>query len=82
MIDAGATVLCCTPTYAMHLAEVAAEEKIDVAAAKVIQKRRRLALATVIALLALDIGYAVYMQAYGVTHGLDSDPATNSVPVY
>lgn len=35
IIDAGATVLCCTPTYAMHLAEVAAEEKIDLAAAKV-----------------------------------------------
>jgi phenylacetate-CoA ligase len=35
IIDCGATVLCCTPTYAMHLAEVAAEEKIDLAAAKV-----------------------------------------------
>jgi phenylacetate-CoA ligase len=35
MIDAGATALCCTPTYAMHLAEVATEEKIDLAAAKV-----------------------------------------------
>jgi phenylacetate-CoA ligase len=29
MIDNAATVLCCTPTYALHLAEVAAEEKID-----------------------------------------------------
>jgi phenylacetate-CoA ligase len=35
IIDTGATVLCCTPTYAMHLAEVAAEEKIDLAGAKV-----------------------------------------------
>jgi phenylacetate-CoA ligase len=35
LIDTGATVLCCTPTYAIRLAEVAAEEKIDLAAAKV-----------------------------------------------
>ncbi|MGD1091491.1 MAG: AMP-binding protein [Bryobacteraceae bacterium] len=30
-----ATVLCCTPTYAVRLAEVAAEEKIDLAASSV-----------------------------------------------
>lgn len=35
MIDAGVTVLCCTPTYALRLAEVAAQENIDLAAAKV-----------------------------------------------
>jgi phenylacetate-CoA ligase len=35
MIDTGATVLCCTPTYAVRLAEVAAEENIDLAAMKV-----------------------------------------------
>ena len=29
IMDNRATVLCCTPTYAMRLAEVAAEEKID-----------------------------------------------------
>ena len=29
MLDNGATVLCCTPTYALRLAEVAAEERID-----------------------------------------------------
>jgi phenylacetate-CoA ligase len=29
MMDLAATVLCCTPTYAMHLAEVAREEGID-----------------------------------------------------
>ncbi len=29
IIDNQATVLCCTPTYAIRLAEVAAEEKID-----------------------------------------------------
>ncbi len=29
MLDTRATVLCCTPTYAIHLAEAAAEEHID-----------------------------------------------------
>jgi len=33
MIDNGATILCCTPTYALRLAEVAAEENIDLRAA-------------------------------------------------
>src|SRR6266478_210545 len=35
MLDNGATVLCCTPTYALRLAEVAAEEGIDLSASKV-----------------------------------------------
>jgi phenylacetate-CoA ligase len=35
ILDTGATVLCCTPTYAMHLAEVAGEERIDLAASGV-----------------------------------------------
>jgi phenylacetate-CoA ligase len=35
IIDNGATVLCCTPTYAIHLAEAATEEKIDLAGAKI-----------------------------------------------
>jgi len=34
MIDNGATILCCTPTYALRLAEVAAEEKIDLRRAR------------------------------------------------
>ncbi|MBM3839851.1 MAG: phenylacetate--CoA ligase [Verrucomicrobia bacterium] len=29
ILDQGVTVVCCTPTYAIHLAEVAAEEKIE-----------------------------------------------------
>jgi phenylacetate-CoA ligase len=29
LIDLGATALCCTPSYALHLAEIAAREKID-----------------------------------------------------
>jgi phenylacetate-CoA ligase len=35
ILETSATVLCCTPTYAIRLAEVAAEEKIDLAAASV-----------------------------------------------
>ena len=29
ILDQGATVLCCTPTYALRLAEVAAQERLD-----------------------------------------------------
>ncbi|MSV28440.1 MAG: phenylacetate--CoA ligase family protein [Bryobacterales bacterium] len=35
MIDLSATVLCCTPTYAIRLAETAAEEGIDLATSNV-----------------------------------------------
>jgi phenylacetate-CoA ligase len=35
LLDNEVTAICCTPTYALHLAEVAAEEKIDLAAGKV-----------------------------------------------
>jgi len=35
MIDNGATVLCCTPTYSLRLAEVAARENIDLSQSKV-----------------------------------------------
>ncbi|PYM16249.1 MAG: phenylacetate--CoA ligase, partial [Verrucomicrobia bacterium] len=35
LIDNGATILCCTPTYALRLAEVAAEEEIDLRSARV-----------------------------------------------
>ena len=35
MLDNNVTVVCCTPTYAIRLAEVAADEKIDLAAGKV-----------------------------------------------
>ncbi|MCC6389894.1 MAG: AMP-binding protein [Bryobacterales bacterium] len=35
ILATGATVLCCTPTYAVRLAEVAAEEKMDLSASKV-----------------------------------------------
>lgn len=35
LLDHDVSVLCCTPTYAVRLAEVVAEEKIDLSAAKV-----------------------------------------------
>ena len=35
MLDCGATVLCCTPTYAIRLGETAAEEGIDMSASKI-----------------------------------------------
>jgi phenylacetate-CoA ligase len=35
IVETSATVLCCTPTYAIRLAEVAAEENIDLSASKV-----------------------------------------------
>jgi phenylacetate-CoA ligase len=35
ILDCGATVLCCTPTYAIRLAETAAEEGIDLSACKI-----------------------------------------------
>lgn len=35
IFDHGATVLCCTPTYAVRLANTAAEEKIDLSASPV-----------------------------------------------
>jgi hypothetical protein len=43
-----------------------------VSAAFVLKDRRRLALAAVLALLALDVGYGVYMQVHGVRHGLEN----------
>ena len=35
ILDQAITVLCCTPTYGIHLAEVAAHEKIDLSASPV-----------------------------------------------
>ena len=35
ILDHGATVLCCTPTYALHLGELAAQEGIDLSASPV-----------------------------------------------
>lgn len=35
ILDAGVTVLCCTPTYAIRLGEVAARENLDLAQSKI-----------------------------------------------
>lgn len=35
LIDHEATILCCTPTYALHLAEVAVKEGIDLSRSRV-----------------------------------------------
>jgi hypothetical protein len=52
-----------------------------VAAAHVLRNRSRLALATVVVLLAVDVGYGIYLQAYGVSHGLDNS-VSRGIPVY
>jgi hypothetical protein len=52
-----------------------------VAGAYALRDRRRLAIAAVAALLALDLGYAVYMQVHGVRHGLDSTAPPARGPV-
>jgi hypothetical protein len=41
-----------------------------------VRLRHRLAVITVVAVFALDVGYAIYLQAYGVQHGIDSTPAS------
>ncbi|MGA9858349.1 MAG: hypothetical protein WBQ18_10850 [Solirubrobacteraceae bacterium] len=47
----------------------------------VLRHRRRLAVAAVVGLLAVDVGYAVYMQVHGVVHGLDSTAPPARGPV-
>lgn len=55
---------------------------IYVASAWVLKRARRsIALAVVILLLAVDLGYAVYMQVHGVRHGLDSTAPPARGPV-
>jgi len=47
-----------------------------------LRDRRRLAAATLIALIAVDIGYAGYMQIHGVRYGLDTTGPPARGPVY
>jgi hypothetical protein len=54
---------------------------IFVAAAYAVRDNRRLAVAMVAGLLALDLGYGVYMQVHGVKHGLDSTAPPARGPV-
>ena len=51
-----------------------------VASASVLRRRRRLAVATVVALLLVDVGYAIYMDTYGLKHGVEN--SVPHVPVY
>jgi hypothetical protein len=53
-----------------------------VAAAWVLRERRRLAVAAVVGLLLVDVGYAVYMEVHGVRHGLDSTAPPARGPVF
>jgi len=68
-LDWGRAILFATPV-------------IYVAAAYTLRNRRRLAIAAVIAFLALDVGYAAYMQFYGVKHSLDSTAPPARGPVH
>ena len=47
---------------------------VYVAAAHVLNDRRRVALAAVVAFAALDVGYAVYMQVHGVEANIVNGP--------
>lgn len=51
-----------------------------VASGHLLNSRRRLATAVVVLLLATDLGYAIYLQAYGIAHGLDQ--TAQHIPVY
>ena len=50
-------------------------------AAYAVRDRRRLAAVAVASLLALDLGYGIYMQVHGVTHGLDTTGPPSRGPV-
>jgi hypothetical protein len=70
-------------TYALDWGRVffLATPVVYVAAAHVVRHRRGWAAAMVAALLALDLGYAVYMQVHGVRHGIDgTSPSTRPIP--
>jgi hypothetical protein len=52
-----------------------------VAAALAVRYRRKLAIAIVVTLFAMDLGYAAYMQVHGVQHGLDANPGS-PIPIH
>jgi hypothetical protein len=51
-----------------------------VASASVLRQGRRLAVAVIVALFLVDVGYAVYMETYGLKHGVEN--SVSHVPVY
>jgi hypothetical protein len=71
-------------TFALDWGRMAffAAPVVYVAAGIVLRDRRRLALAAVVVLLAMDAGYAVYMQVHGVKSGLDSSAPPARGPVH
>jgi hypothetical protein len=79
-------IACCvgSMTFALDWGRMIffAAPVVYVAAAHALRDRRRLAIAAVAGLLALDLGYAGYMQAHGVRHGLDSTAPPARGPVY
>ena len=77
-------ILCAASmTFALDWGRMAffAAPVVYVSAACVLRDRRRLALLCVLALLAVDVGYAAYMQVHGVKHGLDSNAPPARGPV-
>lgn len=50
------------------------------AAGHALTGHRRAAIAVIVLLLALDLGYAIYLQDYGISHGLDQ--TSQHIPVY
>ncbi len=78
-----AALCAASMTFALDWGRAAffAAPVIYAAAGWVLRDRRRLALLAVFALLAMDGGYAVYMQVHGVRHGLDSTAPPARGPV-
>jgi hypothetical protein len=77
-------VLCAgAMTYALDWGRVLflAAPVVYVAAAWAVRNRRVFAVAMVAGLLALDLGYGIYMQVHGVRHGIDgTSPSTRPIP--
>ncbi|HTU95679.1 MAG TPA: hypothetical protein VMF14_07540 [Solirubrobacteraceae bacterium] len=73
----------CAMTFALDWGRMIffAAPVIYVAAAYTLRARRRLAVAAVLALLAMDAGYAIYMQVHGVKSSLDSNGPPARGPV-
>ncbi len=81
LVLVGLCVIAMTVSFDAGRVIFLAAPVIYVAAASVIEHRRRLALVTVLALFVLDFGYAGYMQYHGVRYGLDTT-AKSPIPVY
>ena len=74
-------VLAMTVSYDAQRVIFLAAPVFYVSSALVLSHRRGAALATVVALLAVDAGYAVYMDVHGVRYGVDASPPSN-IPLH